>query len=219
MNYYIDFDNTLYETSSLTELMLESIIESVIVESNKNREVITEEIKGNFNSTTGNIYLFAEAIANKYGVNPQKVVQSVKKSIANSKNLTYEDGKRFLKRIKAEGHSLIMLTYIPDKSNEEYQMDKINASGIKEYFDDIIITSDYKFTLDLDYKNSTFIDDNPRDLKGLYVKNPMRVIRIKKKINKYSRVDINIKDIEEYESFDDVPILKNKFNIARDDSR
>ena len=55
--------------------------------------------------------------------------------------------------------------------------------------------------------------------KALLSESNIELERIKKKINKYSRVDINIKDIEEYESFDDVPILKNKFNIARDDSR
>ena len=187
MNYYIDFDNTLYETSSLTPRMVEAIINSINI---NNKEEI-EEIVGSFNttnSTNKNIYSFAVEIANRYKVNPQEVVQNVKKCIANSQNLTYDDGKRFLKRIKNKGHRLIMLTYIPDKSNEEYQMDKINASGIKEYFDEIIITSDYKFTLDLDYKNGVFVDDNPRDLKGLHEKAPIRLIRIKKEKNKYSKV-------------------------------
>ncbi len=206
MNYYIDFDNTLYETSSLTSLMLEAIIDFVVENINRNREEISEEIKSNFNSTTGNIYKFAEEVAKGYQINPQLAVQNVKECIANSKNLTYEDGKRFLERIKARGHKLIMLTYIPDKSNEEYQMDKINASGLKDYFDEIIITSDYKFTLNLDYKKGIFVDDNPRDIKGLYEKSPIKVIRIKKKSNKYSKVDIDIKDIEEYESFDDIKI-------------
>ena len=58
----------------------------------------------------------------------------------------------------------------------------------------------------MDYKKGIFVDDNPRDIKGLYEKSPIKVIRIKKKSNKYSKVDIDIKDIEEYESFDDIKI-------------
>ncbi len=206
MNYYVDFDNTLYETSSLTPIMVEAIINSINI---NNKEEI-EEIKGSFNATTGNIYLFAQEIANRYKINPQEVVQNVKNCIANSRNLTYEDGKRFLKRIKDKGHRSIMLTYIPDKSNEEYQIDKINASGLREYFDEIIITSDYKFTLDLDYKKGVFVDDNPRDLKGLHEKDPIRLIRIKKKKNKYSKIDMDIKGMEEYESFDYIKIPENR---------
>ena len=89
MNYYVDFDNTLYETSSLTPIMVEAIINSINI---NNKEEI-EEIKGSFNATTGNIYLFAQEIANRYKINPQEVVQNVKNCIANSRNLTYEDGK------------------------------------------------------------------------------------------------------------------------------
>ena len=47
-------------------------------------------------------------------------------------------------------------------------MKKLMGSGITSYFDGIIITAEYKFLLDIDYTNGIFIDDDPRDLNGLY---------------------------------------------------
>ena len=65
-----------------------------------------------------------------------------------------------------------MLTW----GNNEYQLDKINCANITKYFYELIITKEYKFELDIDYKNSIFIDDNPRDLKGLKNNNSYKVI-------------------------------------------
>ena len=205
MNYYIDFDNTLYETAKLTEIMLEKIVESISLESKRDIKEI-EKIKTEFNSTKDNIFSFAKLMANRFNVNEQKVLEDVENVIIISSDVTFEDAKRFVKRLKENGHKLTILTYIPDKKNRDYQIKKIKGSGIEKYFDDIIITSEYKFTLDLDYKNSIFIDDDPRDLNGLYEKKPIKVIRIRKKNNKRSKIDIDNKDIEEYESFDDISI-------------
>lgn len=205
MNYYIDFDNTLYETAKLTEIMLEKIVESISLESKRDIKEI-EKIKTEFNSTKDNIFSFAKLMANRFNVNEQKVLEDVENVIINSSDVTFEDAKRFVKRLKENGHKLTILTYIPDKKNRDYQIKKIKGAGIEKYFDDIIITSEYKFTLDLDYKNSIFIDDDPRDLNGLYEKKPIKVIRIRKKNNKRSKIDIDNKDIEEYESFDDISI-------------
>ena len=153
--------------------------------------------------------IFSEEICKKYGVNSKDAVANVENIINNGKDNVFKDAKRFLKRLKENGHKVYLLTYIPNKNNTEYQMMKIDGSGIKNYFDDIIITSKYKFTLDLNYKNGIFIDDDPRDLNGLYEQHPIRVIRIRKKNNKRSKIDINNNDIEEYESFDDIKIEKS----------
>lgn len=206
MNYYIDFDNTLYETAKLTELMLDKIVNSISELIGKEKKDI-EFIKDEFNSTKGNIYFFAEEMAQKFNTNSEKVLEEVKNVINNGEDLTFEDARRFLKKLKEKGHRIIMLTYIPNKDNMGFQEEKIKGSGIEKYFDDIIITSEYKFTLDIDYKNGIFIDDDPRDLNGLYEKKPMKVIRIRKKNNKRSTIDIDNKDIEEYISFDNIEIF------------
>jgi hypothetical protein len=56
-----------------------------------------------------------------------------------------------------------MLTW----GNNEYQLEKIGCAKISKYFNELIITQKYKFDIEIDYKNSIFLDDNPRDLKGL----------------------------------------------------
>lgn len=205
MKYYIDFDNTLYETAKLTPLMLEAIAMIISEYTGKSFEELLKEAKENFNSTNDNIFSFAENMSKKYKVNSKKVVANVANVIDNGEMLVFEDAKRFLKRLKENGDQCFILTYISD-GNQDYQMKKIMGSGLAKYFNGIIITAEYKFTLDIDYKNGIFIDDDPRDLNGLFEKNPIKVIRIKKPNNRRSKIELENKDIEEYISFDGINI-------------
>lgn len=205
MNYYIDFDNTLYETAKLTQKLVSAIADTI--SSNKNLEynVILENIKAQFNSTIDNIFSFAKKMAQNYEVDEKNVINIINEVINNAKDLVFPDAKRFIENKKQNGDRLIILTYIVN-GNQEYQLQKIMGSGLANYFDQIIITSKYKFLLDLNYKDGIFIDDDPRDLKGLYEKNPIKVIRIRKENNKRSKIDIDNKNIEEFESFDDIEV-------------
>lgn len=203
MNYYIDFDNTLYETAKLTALMIETIGKKIGELTSKAPEPIIQDVKDNFNSTLDNIFTHAEKMGKKYNVDEKIIVDSVNDVIENGKENVFEDAIRFLERLKKSGHKIFILTYIP-KTNQEYQLKKLMGSGITSYFDGIIITAEYKFLLDIDYKNGIFIDDDPRDLNGLYEKNPIKVIRIRKPNNKRSKIEIENKEIEEYESFDNI---------------
>ena len=205
MNYYIDFDNTLYETAKLTSLMLTAIGNKIGELTGKDTIPIIQDAKDNFNSTLDNIFTHAEKMGKKYNVDSEAVVNAVKAVIDNGKQIVFEDAIRFLERLKEKGHKIFILTYIP-QTNQEYQLKKLMGSGITSYFDGIIVTAEYKFLLDIDYTNGIFIDDDPRDLNGLYEKNPIKVIRIRKPNNKRSKIDIDNKDIEEFESFDDIVV-------------
>ena len=205
MNYYLDFDNTLYETAKLTSLMIAAIGKKIGELTGKDIETVTQDAKDNFNSTLDNIFTHAEKMGKKYEVDPISVVDAVKAVIDNGSEIVFEDAVRFLERLKEKGHKIFVLTYIP-KTNQEYQLKKLMGSGIMKYFDGIIVTAEYKFLLDLDYTNGIFIDDDPRDLNGLYEKNPIKVIRIRKPNNKRSKIDIDNKDIEEFVSFDDIEV-------------
>lgn len=205
MNYYIDFDNTLYETAKLTTLMVEAIATTISEFTKKNFDEIMADVKENFNSTTDNIFTYAEKMSEKYEINPQYTVENVNKVVANGESIVFEDAKRFVKRLKERGDKCFILTYIP-KTNQEYQMKKILGSGIASYFDGIIMTAEYKFLLDINYQNGIFIDDDPRDLNGLVDSGAKKVIRIRKENNKRSKIDINNPEIEEYEYFDDIKI-------------
>ena len=205
MNYYIDFDNTLYETAKLTSCMIAAIGNKIGELTGLEKEPIIQDAKDNFNSTLDNIFTHAEKMGNKYNVDSETVVNAVKDVIDNGRDIVFEDAVRFLERLKENGHKIFILTYIP-KTNQEYQLKKLMGSGITKYFDGIIITAEYKFLLDLDYTNGIFIDDDPRDLNGLFEKNPIKVIRIRKENNKRSKIDLENKEIEEYVSFDDIVV-------------
>lgn len=205
MNYYIDFDNTLYETAKLTSLMIAAIGNKIGELTGLEKEPIIQDAKDNFNSTLDNIFTHAEKMGNKYNVDSESVVNAVKSVVDNGKEIVFEDAIRFLERLKEKGHKIFILTYIP-KTNQEYQLKKLMGSGIMSYFDGIIVTAQYKFLLDIDYTNGIFIDDDPRDLNGLFEKNPIKVIRIRKPNNKRSKIDIDNKEIEEFESFDDIVV-------------
>ncbi len=205
MNYYIDFDNTLYETAKLTTYMLKAICDTVVEKRGIAYEEIDSYVKENFNSTKDNIFTFAKETGVKFEIDPIEVENNVKAVVDNGNDIVFEDAERFLAKLKENGHEVHILTYIP-KTNQEYQMKKLLGSGLMKYFDTITITSKYKFLLDMDYTQGIFIDDDPRDLNGLYEKNPIKVIRIRKPNNKRSKIDIDNKDIEEFESFDDIKI-------------
>lgn len=205
MNYYVDFDNTLYETAKLTSLMIEAIGKKISELSGADVEAVTQDAKDNFNSTTDNIFTHAEKMGEKYNVDKIAVVNSVKGVVDNGEEIVFPDAIRFLEKLKEKGHKIFLLTFLP-KTNQEYQMQKVFGSGLAQYFDGLIFTTVYKFLLDIKYEDGIFIDDDPRDLNGLFEKNPIKVIRIRKPNNKRSKIDIENKDIEEFESFDDIII-------------
>ena len=205
MNYYIDFDNTLYETAKLTNLMIAAIGNKIGELAGLEKEPIIQDAKDNFNSTLDNIFTHAEKMGKKYNVDSASVVNAVNDVLSNGKEIVFEDAIKFLERLKEKEHKIYVLTYV-QPINMEYQLKKLMGSGIANYFDGIIITSKYKFLLDIDYTNGIFIDDDPRDLNGLFEKNPIKVIRIRKENNKRSKIDIDNKEIEEYVSFDDIVV-------------
>ena len=204
MKYYFDFDNTLYETAKLTKIMLKTISKAINEKTKINMDELEKYAIENFDSTKGNIFLFAEEMATIYNAEKEYVLNKLNSCINNGEDIVFEDAKQFVEKLTNGENKLYILTYIANKVNNNYQMQKIIGSGLAKYFDGIIITSDYKFDLDLDYKNGIFFDDDPRDLNGLYERNPIRVIRIRKENNKRSKIDIENKEIEEYKSFHDI---------------
>ena len=160
---YIDFDNTLFNTVKFNNKCKELL----------NKYINEEEQDKIFKSFT-KIYDFREVInilSINYNIDKAILLKEYNELLEG--NYLFEDTIEFLEYYK-EKYELIMLTF----GNNEYQLDKINCSNISKYFKELIITSEYKYVLDIDYKNSIFIDDNPRDLKGLMNNNPYLIIRL-----------------------------------------
>ena len=160
---YLDFDNTLFDTVEFNK-SCKKILDKYI--SNEEQDKI-------FKSFT-KIYDFREVInilSINYNIDKAILLKEYNELLEG--NYLFDDTIEFLEYYK-EKYELIMLTF----GNNEYQLDKINCSNISKYFKELIITSEYKYVLDIDYKNSIFIDDNPRDLKGLMNNNPYLIIRL-----------------------------------------
>lgn len=197
MNYYIDFDHTLFNTPKLTERMLKAIVDTSKMD-------IMLECKVMFNREhIYNIYELAEYIANKYTLDTSSLIFAINAQIYNCSDLVFEDALSFILKLKENGHKVYMLSYY--EYGLQYQIAKIAGSSLCDLFDGIIITKELKFNLDIDYTNGIFIDDKPDDLIGLYSKNAKKIIRLKRKNHKYSMAKLNIA-IEEYESFDQIPL-------------
>ncbi len=206
MNYYIDFDNTLYNTPKLTTAMLECIA----------TEIATTNAQASFNiaykeCTTMftrehiyDIYKLVRYFSQKYNINAENTNKKIDTLLSNSFQYVYEDVIPFLEKIKKEEHKIYMLTYFEE--NLEYQLKKIAGSKLANYFDAIYTTKALKYELDLNYSNGIFIDDKPSDLVGLYSKKPLQVIRLKRDTNKYSTTQLDISEIKEYKSFEEIII-------------
>lgn len=209
MNYYFDFDNTIYETAKLTDLMLCSISKTISENSNQEYEELIKYVKENFNSTVDNIFSFSSKVAEKFEVNSEILLNAVNKVVNNGRNIVFEDARRFIEKLKQneqeKQNKLYLLTYT-HKGNEDYQLQKIIGADVLKYFDGLIVTTEYKFNLDLKYDDGVFFDDDPRDLNGLLDNNAYKVIRIRKENNWRSKIDMENPMVEEYSSFDDIKV-------------
>ena len=203
MNYYLDFDNTLYETSRLSKDMLNGLADEISIKTKKNKIDIFDELKSMFNrENIYNIYKLAKYFAKKYNIEESVLIDKVEGIILDGKKYVYNDVISFLKELKEKNNIINVLTYVA-KEDLSYQLTKIKGSGLSEYFDNIIISSSLKFNLDLKYEEGIFFDDNPRDLLGLASKNPKILVRVRRDENKHNKQELDIENLIECKSLKD----------------
>lgn len=191
MTYYIDFDNTIFDTVSfyndLKKVMYSYGINNDIID--KYQEV----------SCYSPLKLIDDLISKN--VIDKSILIDIGKIFDNAKDYLYQDALLFLEKVKPN-NKLVLLTY----GNKTYQERKINSSKIQDYFNEIIITDKSKSSLELDYQNGIFIDDNTDVLQELLIRKPSKLIRIKRLNNPRSNVVINNDFIEEYEDFGEIKL-------------
>ena len=66
--YYIDFDNTLYETGRLTKEVLVTFSKVIGKHQKINYAIILDELKKDFHSTVDNFETFATSLSKKYDI-------------------------------------------------------------------------------------------------------------------------------------------------------
>ena len=207
MNFYIDFDNTLYNTKALTIDMLSSLAKYISEAKGENEEKILSHLKSKFNrKNIYNIFSLCEYFEVKYNMDVNELQLIIKQILENGDKYVYEDVPEFLECLKKD-NKLTILTAAAGKDNIDYQELKVCGSGITKYFNNIMITAESKDELNLNYSNGIFIDDNPNDLMKLYNAGAKTVIRIRRPEAKYSEHELgNLYNsyIQEYNSLSEI---------------
>ena len=191
MNYYIDFDYTLFDT-----LAFRKELYKLLEKNGLNKELLkpTPEVAKSKGGKLFNLKTLFIDISEKYNLPKEQILKELKHILDKCEEFLYSDSIEFLQFLKENGNKVYLLTW----GDKEFQEEKVVKSNISKYFDKMIFTEELKFTLNLDYKNSIFIDDSLKDLEGFYKNNALKVIRIRRENGKYSDKDLEIKGIYEY---------------------
>ena len=191
MTYYIDFDNTIFDTVSFY-----NDLKKVMYSYGINTDLIAkyQEV-----SCYSPLKLIDDLI--EKNVVDKSILIDIGKIFNKAEDYLYQDALLFLEKVKTN-NKLVLLTY----GNHTYQERKINSSKIQDYFNEIIITDESKASLELDYHNGIFIDDNTDVLDELLSRKPYKLIRIKRVNNPRSNVAINNDFIEEYKNFNEISL-------------
>ncbi len=207
--YYIDFDNTLYETGKLTRDILDELAKIISTSKKLDYQEVLADLRKSFNSTLDNFNSFAKKLTLKYGIKDGILQSCVQKIIIlKGSQYVFPDALNFLKKLKEEKEKVCILTYVAQGKNLNQQSLKLAGSGILPYVTEVYNTTRYKFELEINYKSKSniFIDDSPRDLEGFYNAGARKLIRIKKPSNeKRTSKELNIPiKVPTFENFNDI---------------
>jgi len=198
MEYYLDFDYTLFDTHAFREELYK------ILEKNgfdKTYLTLTPELKENGQKLL-NIKELFKSLSKLRNIPINNFLEPLEELYSRGSEFLYDDTVEFLKYLKSKNNNVYILTW----GEKEYQDEKIKASKLYEYIDKVIFAEDLKYTLDINYENGIFIDDSVRDLEGLYNRNAKQVFRIKRVNGKNSNKELNIKEILEFNSLKELKV-------------
>ena len=204
MNFFIDFDHTLYNTPLLTKGMLTSLAHYISTTSNKDYEYILINLQDKFKRGTNNIYdiyKLIEYYGNIYNYDINRATEIINSVISKGKQYLFPDSIPFLKLLKEQNHKLYILSY---NENEVYfQTVKIAGSGLLPYVDGIFPTTSLKGEIPFDFSKCIFIDDKPKDLISIYKNKPFKIFRIRREHDTYSEIETGL-PIPEFKSLDEL---------------
>jgi len=157
MEYYLDFDYTLFDTHAFREELYK------ILEKNgfdKTYLTLTPELKENGQKLL-NIKELFKSLSKLRNIPINNFLEPLEELYSRGSEFLYDDTVEFLKYLKSKNNNVYILTW----GEKEYQDEKIKASKLYEYIDKVIFAEDLKYTLDINYENGIFIDDSALDNK------------------------------------------------------
>lgn len=176
MKVYIDFDRTIFDCNRFIEDFFE-----LLQEYNISRD---DFIKYQNQFKDINPYIILDAMSKEKDIN-KDVYAAIDGLIEQSSDYLFYDTIPFLEYLKSKSYQVNILT----RGDYNFQRSKIINSHIDSYYDDIIVTSNHKGELDLDYANGIFIDDREEELESIITNNPKRVVAIKRNGDKLKNVE------------------------------
>lgn len=179
-NIYVDFDRTLFDTDKFLE-DLDNVLMNFNIDVNTFLEYVKKDEENGFNP--GNVLKIMEK---EYSIN-KDIYKEIEDLIKKSEQYVYSDVYSFMRSVKEKNYKIFILT----KGNNEYQLSKIRNTSLFNYLDGVLVTLKLKGELDLNYKDSIFIDDNPKELESIIKRKPQRIIRIERKNAKYNMIKLN----------------------------
>lgn len=190
MKIYIDFDGTLFDSTKHNNIF-KDLFSKYNVSNNYLEKVMELDYEHDKN---------LDHLANKIILdnNLDDKILSELDGIYNE-SLAFDDAITFLEKYYQK-YDLILLTL----GNYDYQLKKIKCLNINKYFKDIIITEKDKSKLDINYSDGIFIDNNPEEIRRFYKSGAKYLIRMKRVSDKYSCMDLNLKDVKEFENFNEL---------------
>lgn len=205
-NYYIDFDDTLFDTNSFKKEL-----NKILEQNGLDKSCYAVNYKdGKDEQHLLNIRNLFKYLSNKENIPLENLINPLEKLFSKLPEFVHKDSIDFLNYLKSKGNKTYILTW----GDQEFQREKVFSSKLNEFVDGVIYTEKLKYQLEnIDYKNSFFIDDSVRDLTGLYNAGAKKVIRIKRKNGKNSNEILNIKDIPEFETLNQLQIACEKHEI------
>ena len=202
MNYFIDFDHTLYNTNLITESLLINLSEFIAKNSNNDYTNVLKNLKSKFQrGQIYDIYALVSYFSKKYNFNESDAVSLINQTLLNGQKFVFEDSIPFLQYLKSQGNKIYICSYNENKIY--YQALKITGSGLLNYVDGIFPTIIHKSFLPVDFKHSIFIDDKPKDLIYIYNKKPFKIYRIRRPGDTYSSFETNL-PIPEFSSLEEL---------------
>lgn len=187
---YLDFDSTVYNTDKLFIDILNKCEEYGI----KKEQILNIKQKFREQNKLFNIFEILNYINNNID---KKLYEEIENILKNGEQYIYGDVYQFILKLKEKKYEVNILTY----GEKIWQDLKIDGCKIRNYVDEVFISEKEKNNLDyISYNSSVFIDDNPKELLSFLSKNPLKVIRIRRKDAGNSKEVLENKDIIECES-------------------
>ena len=193
MKIYIDFDGTLFNTDKYTSNFMH-IFNEYGIDNN-----IFDEVKKELfnNENLFNLDSIIDYLIDEYNIDIG-VKDKIYKILDNS--YVSPEVIECLNILLSDGYDLCMLTY----GDNSFQNMKIDSSNISRYFNEIIVTDKDKSELNIDYRNSIFIDNNPIEIEKFCDSMAKIVIRIRRNNDRYSKYECNRVNVIECKDFNEV---------------